>query len=428
MPVIAKLKGPERLEVMEGKSETFHLVLDGQWTGPVTYRIETSLGTAGRQDLFGTSASGSLLVLSTSGSREVVPIEIAAASDDLREPTETGFIEISLTGASFADGSSHASFAIDVIDATGIVSRGGPGEDVMGGAHLDDLLMGRDGDDLLRGRDGADTLKGGRGEDTLVGGAGDDLLAGQGGGDTLRGDVGRDTLKGGGGRDKLNGGTGNDELFGGSGDDLLKGGRGDDILVGGRGHDRMKGNLGSDEMRGGSGKDKMKGGAGDDMLDGGGGDDRLDGGEGNDRLGGGSGDDRLYGKAGDDRIVGGSGNDTIAGSDGEDYIDGGSGSDILSGGSGEDVFVFTGGQDRITDFRPGDAIKVDPSWTGDDPRPLEIMWDIAEKQGDDIVIAFNSGNRLVIENATEDDVTEALFTGGRAIDPVEFDYSFFPFV
>ncbi len=87
--------------------------------------------------------------------------------------------------------------------------------------------------------------------------------------------------------------------------------------------------------------------------------------------------DTLDGGAASDSLDGGGDNDTLQGVDGDDTLKGGGGSDILigelggdrlTGGSGTDRFSFKvpqEGEDRITDFTPGeDLIQVDANQLG----------------------------------------------------------------
>ncbi len=78
--------------------------------------------------------------------------------------------------------------------------------------------------------------------------------------------------------------------------------------------------------------------------------------EGNDVLVGWGGNDVLHGGPGNDTLHGGYGKDTLYGGPGDDTLLGGPGMDTLHGGSGNDVFVFRpgDGNDRITDYSPGD--------------------------------------------------------------------------
>ena len=87
----------------------------------------------------------------------------------------------------------------------------------------------------------------------------------------------------------------------------------------------------------------------------------------NDRMNGCRGSDSVNGNTGNDGIAGGIGNDVVSGGNGDDNVQGGAGNDkvfgnagvnILTGGGGNDIF-FCGpnGQDRITDFQPGQDLR-----------------------------------------------------------------------
>lgn len=82
---------------------------------------------------------------------------------------------------------------------------------------------------------------------------------------------------------------------------------------------------------------------------------RLEGGAGAEVLAGGAGADRLRGGGGDDLVAAGSGDDRLRGGPGDDRLAGGHGDDLLAGGGGADRFLFApgGGDDVVTDFRPG---------------------------------------------------------------------------
>jgi Ca2+-binding RTX toxin-like protein len=60
----------------------------------------------------------------------------------------------------------------------------------------------------------------------------------------------------------------------------------------------------------------------------------------------------------DDALSGGSGNDVLSGRAGLDVLIGGQGDDVLSGGAGSDTYVLSAwdGQDRITDYQPGETM------------------------------------------------------------------------
>jgi len=84
-------------------------------------------------------------------------------------------------------------------------------------------------------------LRGGPGDDRIVGGPGPDLIDGGAGDDTLEGGGGNDRIRGGGGHDMMRGGNGDDSLGGGAGADTLVAGAGLDTLGGGPGMDRIFG-------------------------------------------------------------------------------------------------------------------------------------------------------------------------------------------
>ena len=270
---------------------------------------------------------------------------------------------------------------IDAALTTGVMVRGGQGDDVIRGGSGNDRLFGEDGDDLIEGgagndwlfgEDGDDVINGNQGLDWIVGGAGhdrlngnagsdvligndgddelrgesgNDLLLGGRGDDRLFGDLGNDWLFGGNGRDVLFGGFGNDYLSGGNDSDVLAGNSGRDRLFGGNGNDALFGGLGRDLLRGGNGNDYLDGGAHDDTMTGGNGNDWMRGGDGNDQMRGGSGNDHMEGQAGNDRMWGGSGNDRMLGGDGRDRMYGGRGNDHMRGGNGGDLMFGGAGND-----------------------------------------------------------------------------------
>lgn len=94
----------------------------------------------------------------------------------------------------------------------------------------------------------------------------------------------------------------------------------------------------------------------DDTMTGGGGADWLVAGFGDDRLSGGGRADTLAGGEGRDTLSGGAGSDLLDGGDGSDLLNGGAGNDLVVTGAGADRVVFGpgGGQDRVTDFTPGE--------------------------------------------------------------------------
>jgi len=113
---------------------------------------------------------------------------------------------------------------------SGVVLRGGEGNDSLSGESLFDDLNGNQGNDTVNGWEGADWVLGGQGNDLLFGGAGDDYVQGNLGDDTVDGGAGADVVRGGQGDDLVMGGAGNDQLFGDLGADTLTGGAGADVF------------------------------------------------------------------------------------------------------------------------------------------------------------------------------------------------------
>lgn len=140
------------------------------------------------------------------------------------------------------DGATSLFAQMGILEAPGLIDRGG------------------DSDDLMRGSAGSDLLDGGAGADSVLGGAGDDQLSGGGGQDSLQGGEGADTLHGEASGDRLEGGAGPDTLFGGWDNDLLTGAEDGEAW-----RDYLNGGAGDDTLRGGDG-DVLTGGAGADIL------------------------------------------------------------------------------------------------------------------------------------------------------------------
>lgn len=68
----------------------------------------------------------------------------------------------------------------------------------------------------------------------------------------------------------------------------------------------------------------------------------------------------IRGTAKNDSLRGASENDVLDGRGGNDWLDGGAGDDVLTGGQGADRFILRagGGDDVVTDFRPGQGDKL----------------------------------------------------------------------
>ncbi|GAB3344895.1 calcium-binding protein [Lysobacter tyrosinilyticus] len=130
------------------------------------------------------------------------------------------------------------------------------------------------------------------------------------------------------------------------------------------------------------------------------GDDYIDisayGGERSDALHGGAGDDTLIANAGGDLLDGGAGNDTMTGGVGSDLLDGGTGNDLMRGGARGDTYVLRrgAGEDRIHDLgEAGDAADI---VRFDDVASGDVRF--VGRNGDDLVIAYGSGDRVVVQN------------------------------
>lgn len=142
-----------------------------------------------------------------------------------------------------------------------------------------------------------------------------------------------------------------------------------------------------DAFRGDFLNNEMTGSAGADMLSGRNGNDHLVGGQGNDRLFGGRDNDMLQGSKGDDYLSGGIGNDRLMG---------GTGDDVMRGGFGNDTFVYHEGQDKIRDFEDG-ADRLVLKVSGVTGKTAEdIIEDFGKQRGDNAVLDFGDGNRLVL--------------------------------
>lgn len=297
---------------------------------------------------------------------------------------------------------------------------GTTGNDTLIGTALRDDITGRDGNDLLLGGGGNDDLYGGAGDDTLDGGAGNDDMNGGAGSDLFIASSGNDSIWGFGAGDRiqLSGFSSLDQVLSAArsaerGDStLIDLGGGNTLLL----EDVRLGQLtasmfgfgdvtppdpGEDApgrtLNGTSGRDDITGGLGNDLISGRGGRDDLNGAGGNDTIFGGAGRDDITGGLGNDVLQGDAGNDELSGGEGDDSLIGGAGNDELYGGQGRDTFVFARGTDRIEDFGDGDVIRLDLSLG------ISSFAQVAARMqviggGDDTLIDFGAGNRLIVEN------------------------------
>lgn len=164
----------------------------------------------------------------------------------------------------------------------------------------------------------------------------------------------------------------------------------DDILYGSSYSDFLNGFGGADILKAGQGDDQLFGGAGTNALHGHGANDLLVGGDDADRFFGGSGDDLIYGHGG------------------EDVLRGGAGNDWMEGGDGADVFIFRSnwGQDEVSDFQDDiDSIFFQQFGLIDTNDALSH----ATQVGNDVVFAFDGGEKLTINDTLIAEVYDDVF-------------------
>jgi Ca2+-binding RTX toxin-like protein len=119
------------------------------------------------------------------------------------------------------------------------------------------------------------------------------------------------------------------------------------------------------------------------------------------------GDDHVAGSKKGERLYGQEGNDVINGKAGDDFLNGDVGNDHLIGGSGVDTFLFTTGwgKDVIKDF--------DDSGKDQDLIELQFksMYSHMDKyqHGDNVVLDFTDGDKLIIEHAMAGHITKSDF-------------------
>ncbi|MBB1248343.1 calcium-binding protein [Rhizobium sp. G21] len=356
---------------------------------------------------------------------------VVSSGDGVVAINDDGTLSVSYDGADI-DGSAQAEVKVTYTATDGETSStaeltvtftataedgddivGTPRSDRLAGTGAGERIFGLASNDVILGYGGDDRLYGQAGADTLYGGAGDDSLFGDTGKDRLLGGDGADRLSGGADDDRLFGGAGDDTLDGDGGADRLLGGDGADRLDGGTGDDRLYGDEGDDILAGAAGVDRLLGGAGADRLDGGTDDDRLFGDAGDDRLVGGGGADRLVGGDGRDQLLGGTGDDILSGGAGDDTLTGGAGSDRLSGGTGADTFVFVdeigSHRDIVTDFQASGAAQDVVDLSDFDLDGFQDLRSLMSQRGDNVVIAFEPGETIVLKNVDIDDLSKSDF-------------------
>jgi len=95
-------------------------------------------------------------------------------------------------------------------------------------------------------------------------------------------------------------------------------------------------------------------------------------------------------------IAGNSGDNTLGGRGGNDWLQGHAGNDLLLGGGGSDTFAFEKGWDRdvIRDFQDG----LDGLFTSEVSNQADFDALDVKQVGENVVIDFGGGDRLVIED------------------------------
>jgi Ca2+-binding RTX toxin-like protein len=351
------------------------------------------------------TSSGSLLVMSPAGERNVITISGGAGGEVVVD--DTGAAVMPVPSGCVAASPTQATCS-GVVRIT--VDSGDLGDRVRNDTALPSTLSGGDGQDTLIGGSGNDVLRGGGDLDVLDGREGDDIF-------DVRGGI-ADQITCGPGNDKVIGdahdtvnvdcetvdrGTGTPpvgeapppapfvttpgqepiiapsqpgtpapidvtsqiggntigakecvtQFSGTGGNDRIDGTNGGDRIFGLAGDDVLNGLGGNDCLFGSDGKDQVFAGAGNDTASGGIGADRVEGGNGNDKLWGNAGADRLLGQTGDDRLSGGDGDDRIDGKEGKDSLLAGKGRDQLMGGAGADNLKGGPGKGDVLDGGSG---------------------------------------------------------------------------
>lgn len=324
--------------------------------------------------------------------------------------------------------------------------NGNAGQDAVHGGKDDDTVQGGADDDWVYGDHGNDRVFGNKGNDHVFGGEGEDYMDGGEGNDTyyfMIGD-GNDTVEDtGGGSDRILclGFPENSAKIGQQGDNMsISFPTGDSLVIIGKnaiesiscsgtqgnyadnrtqspeesgalqsqndsmnqgqnisssptaGDDNLEGTDGGDTIAGLAGNDTIRGLGGDDDLNGNEGNDTVNGNDGNDIVRGGKNDDRVYGGKGDDYVFGNLDNDEVFGNLGNDVLNGNEGNDFLDGGEGNDVYHFVkgSGSDTIDDTGGGNDMVVCIGF--------ELTPGTISNSGADMIITYNSGDRLTIKN------------------------------
>ncbi|MFO7854244.1 MAG: hypothetical protein R6V44_03300 [Paracoccaceae bacterium] len=426
---VASLWGP--LEVVEGKAVNLSLLFSNLTNASISYSyaFTTSGGTASGGDISGASGSGAFTVVSTSSTSESIPIGLSAQADNFLEGSETAFLNVTLDGITFDDGSVTRQFEIIIVDdlrPTGsVIVSGSPVEGATLTADASDVTdpdghrLGtedwqwrRDGVAIPEASSSSYTLreadvgthisatysfKDGHGVVERMSSA--SVLA------ELSSSVERarsfslaDYNE-----------TSIELLLSGSSDLHATGNSQDNRVVGNVGDNRLKGLAGDDVLLGRKGNDALIGGGGNDKLIGHGGDDLLKGGGGDDLLKGGGGEDLLKGQKGDDVLKGGGGNDKLIGGGGKDALQGQKGNDKLIGGGGKDEFVFKrgDGRDVVKDWQDGrDSIVIKKGASG------FVELDIYQKGKHAFIDYGRNGDLIKLIETDADDLDRGDFAFG----------------
>jgi hemolysin type calcium-binding protein len=187
----------------------------------------------------------------------------------------------------------------------------------------------------------------------------------------------------------------------------------DDLINGGGGDDTLKGGVGADTLDGGDGQDTADYGYASagvivdlNSPDGLGQRVARDGGagSGSDATG-----DRLIsienvvGSAFDDTLAGSSLANRLDGGNGDDVLIGRAGNDTLTGGDGDDRFVFAvgDGRDIVSDFTPGDGSGDVIDLRGCGITSFAELFAHMRQAGNDVVITFDAGDQIVLQNVTQ---------------------------
>ncbi|MFM8420583.1 MAG: Calx-beta domain-containing protein [Verrucomicrobiota bacterium] len=272
---------------------------------------------------------------------------------------DTVYLSDGTGSTAWGDAGNDLIYASTASTATGVILRGGAGNDVLTpgtkaitiygddgndqfvGTPENDYLYGddgsgtaADGNDVIDGKDGDDVIRGGKGNDTLEGGGGNDWIRGDAGADVIRGSRGMDVIEGGDGDDKIYGGADSDLLLGGGGADWVNGHGGNDVVVGDSEPTFAVNGLAIAEANLAVIRTAVSGSSATTIQFAG-----ISGGLGtafgNDMLIGGGGNDLVFGGPGNDALYGGNfmnqGETSVVEEDGNDFLDGGAGDDTILG-------------------------------------------------------------------------------------------------